>query len=372
MLKKYKYNQKLITIIILLFIISIISIYSSQIYLSKTLGNLSIKQTLWYLVGTVLTIIILKLDNSFFYEKALPIYILNILMLFFLLIFAPNINGSKCWFIIPKLGSIQPSEFMKISLIIIEAKIIDKYHSKRKEKKTKDELILIIKLFITFLIPTILTFLEPDTGACIIYLLITITLLFTSNINFKWFKYLIIITIIGLTTFLFLYFYKQETFIKLLGTSFFYRMDRIINWNNKKGMQLENSIISISTSKLLGHGFNKAPIYLPEAGTDFIFTIFTSCFGLLGSIILITIITILDITLISSSIKSNNYFNKYLLIGISTILIYQQIQNISMTIGLLPIIGITLPFISYGGSSIISYMISFGIILNSTKEKRLI
>ena len=125
-------------------------------------------------------------------------------------------------------------------------------------------------------------------------------------------------------------------------------------------MQLENSITAIASSGFIGHGFNNTPIYFPEAGTDFIFTVFSSNFGLIGSIILIIIILFLDLHIIKLGIQTKNNNNKYIISGITAIIFYQQIQNIAMTIGLLPITGITLPFISYGGSSLIAYMILIG------------
>ena len=134
-------------------------------------------------------------------------------------------------------------------------------------------------------------------------------------------------------------------------------------------MQLNNSIISISSSGIFGHGINNRPIYFPELQTDFIFASFTSCFGLLGSIILIMAIFIFDKEIINIAKNKKENIYKYILSGICSVLIYQQIQNISMTIGLLPITGITLPFISYGGSSLISFMILIGIVLNIQKNK---
>ena len=129
-------------------------------------------------------------------------------------------------------------------------------------------------------------------------------------------------------------------------------------------MQLNNSLISIGSSGFLGHGFNKTPMYFPEAGTDFIFTVFASNFGLLGCIFLITFFLIFDIYLINITKNIYSIQDKYTIIGILSVIFYQQIQNIGMTIGLLPITGITLPFISYGGSSLLSYMILLGIIIN--------
>ena len=134
-------------------------------------------------------------------------------------------------------------------------------------------------------------------------------------------------------------------------------------------MQLENSIAAIGSAGLFGHGFNKTPIYFPESSTDFIFAVFASNFGLIGVIILLGIIIFFDLNIYFLKDKKIEDTNKYIIAGILGMLLFQQIQNIGMTLGLLPITGITLPFISYGGSSLLSYMLLVGIILNISMRK---
>lgn len=366
--KKIILDKTLILYVSIFAIISLISIYSASMYLSKTLGNLVLKQAMWYAVGILFIFIIYKLKISFFIKISPYIYLFNIILLLGLLFVGPVINGSRCWYIIEGIGSFQPSEFMKISLVLIEAYIIDKFSS--KEKNTKNEFKLIALIFIVFLIPSILTFLEPDTGAVIIYFIITLLMLFISGIRLRWFITGISTLIIIVASFLAFFFLKQDMFIKIFGSDFFYRIDRVINWQNGSGMQLENSLAAIGSSGILGHGFNKTPLYFPEAGTDFIFSVYASNFGLIGSCIFILLVMLFDIHLIKVGMNSKNIY-KYIISGILGIFIYQQIQNISMTLGLLPITGITLPFISYGGSSLLSYMILIGFVMSIYNEKEL-
>ena len=150
----------------------------------------------------------------------------------------------------------------------------------------------------------------------------------------------------------------------------FYRFDRIFDWSNASGMQLENSIISIGSSGYFGHGISNILLYFPEGHTDFIFASFASIYGLMGMFILIASIVWFDVLLIKTKTREARY--KYVIAGMCGALFYQQIQNISMTIGLMPITGITLPFISYGGSSLISYMILLGIVLCIRKDIRVV
>ena len=364
-LTKFKLNKSLIICVFIFMIISIVTIYSAMTYLPDYLGNLAFKQFMWYLVGFFMIIIVNKISVENIYHFNWYIYITSILLLAILLVIGEPINGSKCWFTIPKIGSIQPSEFAKISLILTVSIITENWAKRiRKVPTLKEEIILLAKIFIIWLIPSFLTFLEPDTGAVFIYSIIVIAILFVSPLRKRWFILAMILIGIGLGSFLFLYFLKKDIFVNIFGTELFYRIDRLLDWKNGTGMQLENSLTSIGSSSILGHGYNKTPIYFPESGTDFIFAVYASNFGLLGSIFLIVIILYFDITIIKIAKNASNITEKFTAVGILGILVYQQIQNIGMTLGILPITGITLPFISYGGSSLLSYMLMIGILLN--------
>ena len=361
-------KNRIIYIYLLLFMfISYFSIYKAKDYTSSALGELYNKQIIWYLLGFFLMYLISKANIKKILNIAIPFYIIINVLLLLLLKYGVNINNTKAWF---NLGivNIQPSELMKVSLILMNAKIIDNFYNNNTKIKQKKEFKLIITLFIVTLIPSILTFLEPDTGAVICYFVITISMLFISGINKKWFIYLFIFFIITISIIFYIYYNNENLFINLFGSSLFYRIERIINWNSKVGMQLNNSLISIGSSGLFGH--YSVPIYYPESTTDFVFTSFSSSSGLITTIIFLTIIMSFDIFIINQIKNIKILKHKYLVFGITSLIIYGQIQNIAMTIGLLPIIGITLPFISYGGSSIITYLLLMGIIINILNQKK--
>ena len=367
-ISKYKVELNIIIPIIIFFIISIISIYSAKELLSAEYSNLWFKQIVWYSIGIILAYSTMTVSNKFLYHHAYIFYIIGVLSLLLVLFFGVNINNATCWFKIPFLGTLQPSEFMKIFLIITLSRMISDFNETYKNHDIKDELVFIIKVLIIVFIPSILTFIEPDTGAVIMYLVITFIMLFVGGLKKRWFILTIAIITIFLAIFFGIYYLNQDLFIDIFGTSFFYRMDRITNWSSSSGMQLENSLIAIGSSGITGHGINNTPIYFPEMQTDFIFAVFASNTGLIGSILLIIVIVFFDLTLISYSSKSSTEEDKYTIGGIIGVLLFQQIYNISMTIGLLPIMGITLPFISYGGSSLLSYMLLLGIIFNISNE----
>ena len=367
-ISKYKVELNIIIPIILFFIISIISIYSTKRLLTAEYSNLWIKQSIWYIIGIILAYSVMAIGNKFLYNNAYIFYIIGVILLALVLPFGITVNNATCWFKIPFIGTIQPSEFMKIFLIIILSRMINDYNETYKNPDSITELKFILKVLLIVFIPSVLTFIEPDTGAVIMYLIITFIMLFVSGIRKRWFILTIGLFIIIIGGVLAIYYINQDIFIKIFGTSFFYRMDRITNWHNASGMQLKNSLIAIGSGGTMGHGINKTPIYLPEMQTDFIFAVFASNTGLIGSLILILIIIMFDLTLISYSNKVLDTTDKYSIGGIIGVLIFQQIYNISMTIGLLPIMGITLPFISYGGSSLLSYMLLLGMIFNISNQ----
>lgn len=365
---KIRTNIKLILPLIIFAIISIISIYSAQNMLSESYNDLYIKQILWYLLGFICVIIFSKKKINFIFDKPYILYFLGILSLILVLFLGTESNGAKCWFKIPGIGSVQPSEFMKIFLILVLAYELNKYTDKQYQRTFKTEIKIILKCFFITLLPSILTFLEPDTGIVFIYFAIMIVMLFVFGIRYRWFIICTSIMTILISIFLFLFFKEQELFINIFGTNFFYRMDRLLDWSNGSGMQLTNALAATGSAGLLGYGINNTPIYFPEPQTDFIFSVFASNFGFFGSIILLLSLIYFDMQIIKIAINSSKQY-KYIIAGIIAMLIFQQIQNIGMNIGLLPITGITLPFISYGGSSLISYMIIFGIILNIANKK---
>lgn len=367
-ISKFKVENSILVPIILFGIISVLSIFCTKSLLGEEFQNYWIKQIIWYGIGFFLAYVMMIFGNKFLYNNAWWFYVFGVLSLVLVLFFGIERNNATCWFKIPFIGTIQPSEFMKVFLIIILARLIHDFNEKYMEPTIKEEFFFLVKVFILVLIPAILTFIEPDTGAVIIYFVITLVMLFIGGIRKRWF--ILMFMIIGgvLGTGAFIYIYNQELFIDIFGTSLFYRIDRLTNWSNSSGLQLTNSLIAIGSAGIFGHGFNQTPIYFPEMQTDFIFAVVASNFGLLGACLLVLLIIFFDINLIHTVSKTIDFTDKYAIGGIIAVLLFQQVQNIGMTIGLLPIMGITLPFISYGGSSLLSYMLLVGMIFNVSNE----
>ena len=343
---KKKYLTIIFLIIIMLF--SIYNLYNSKVML-KSYSNYYIKELIWWVIGFLVIIISSRLNLDIIFKKSKYLYVLGIILLVITHFFGITINGSTSWL---KVGfvSIQPSEFMKIPLILSLRSISLRNYSNIE---------YFIYALVLTLIPSIIVFMEPDTGAVIIYFLIFITFIFMRKYN-KWF-YIIsaLLLFCIILIFIYLYLFQRDLFIKVFGTTLFYRIDRITNFLNRDGYQRNQALASLRSSKLFGRG---ELIYFPESTTDFAFTFLVSQIGIIPGIIFLIIYSLLIIIL--NSIKTD----KYIKVAFITIISFQFIINVLMNIGFFPIIGITLPFLSYGGSSLLSYIILIMLILKKVSN----
>jgi len=334
--------------------ISVITLYSVRSILPSEYDNIYIKQLIFYFFSFI---IFNKVkSNKFIFNHLFTIYIVLNLILLFLLLFGKPINNAKCWLIIPFIGTIQPSEFMKILLVIMSSFIL-----------TGNFKYKFFKVFLVFIIPAILTFLEPDTGLVIIYAIGFLTTLFCYQKNSKILIYSIIFIILICLIILIIYYKNQNLLINIFGSSIFTKINRIINWKNQDGYQLNNALIAMGSTGT-NINFNNINNYFPEAHNDFIFASIASSFGYFLAVVFLLIILSFDLFLIKIASFFENKTNKIMITSFTAMIIYQQIQNIGMNIGIFPITGITFPFISYGGSSLLSYVLILTIIKN-LKEK---
>ena len=334
--------------IIILSLIGIVCIFCSKSIISNYDIFLK-KQIIYLLIGIFLLVVLYKMNFIIINKYSLVFYVISILLLIYVLFFGSVINGSRSWISLFGL-SFQPSEFVKIALVLCFNKYIKSRYG-------------LLKCFILLLIPSILTFLQPDTGTVIFYLVIFFSIFVSIGLKKRYYFLLFGLSLLCIGIYFYLYFFQSDLFINVFGTSFFYRTDRIINFASGSGYQIENALIGIGNGGLFGN-LTKYVIYIPEAITDFMFANSLIVIGFIGGLAIILLFFYIDVCLIKD-IKCCN--NKYFIIGLLGVFLYQQIQHIYMNIGLLPITGITLPFVSYGGSSLISYFILFGILFNIKK-----
>lgn len=314
-----------------LILIPIIILFTISI--SYLPSSLKVKQLIWSLLGLFLCILISKIKFKKILKYSIVYYIISILLLVLVLILNNFTNGSRGWLNL-KVFSFQPSELMKIALIITSIK----YYKK----------INIWLLLIIYIIPMILIFLEPDTGGVLLEGIILLYFLFKKIDNKQILKLLLIICLL-IITIIGVYLYNKDIFIKIVGPSIFYRLDRITNFLNDDSIQTTNALISIATGNTL---------YFPEMFNDFFIAYILSKNIIMIIPILLSTIVLLFLLKWKNTELSNCSF--YLIF-------FQCYWNIAMNLKLVPVIGIPYLFLSYGGSHIITSMMLIGLILNDKK-----
>ncbi len=340
----------------ILLLLSVLNMYGAS-FTTKLYSKALARELLWIVVGFIAMFLTYQANTKFLKRHARLFYWLGNCLLLLVLFFGRNVNGATSWF---KIGpiSFQPSELVKPLFALYLATVLG--------HKSKNHFQLFLKAcFITF-IPSILIFLEPDTGVVLMYMLLALGMVLTSSIPKRYTFFILSLGITFLALFFSLYFLNGELFTELFGVSFFYRMDRLLSFKNSSSYQLEQALIGIGSSGLFGFGLTSKKIYIPEATTDFVFALSICNFGYLVGILIVTLYiwVLYKLYKIASSTKDST--DKCLVMGILFMMSFQVFEHILMNLGLTPITGITLPFLSYGGSSLLSYFILFGLALKTT------
>lgn len=315
-------------------------------------------QGIFFLAGIVLMNALLKIDYSVYQKHANKI--LGICFLLLVLVLIPGIgtvrNGSRSWFGLGGFG-IQPSEFAKIGLIIYVSKYLANHRKEMRDiKKGVLPILMVIGVFF------LLIMLEPDFGTAMVIVLTLVCMIFVSGVKVS--------------------FFVKVGFMGLLGIVGLilvapYRMARIVSFLNPwtdplgSGFQIIQSLYAIGPGGLLGQGFlnsHQKHFYLPEPQTDFIFSIISEEFGFLGVLIVVSFFFFLFYRSLKISMRTEDAFGKYLSFGLAFGILIQAVLNLCVVVGLIPVTGVTLPFLSYGGSSLLVSMASIGIILNVSRK----
>ena len=360
-LNRKKYDQCLFLGVIALTLFGLLMIYSSSSVWANFKFNDSFyymkQQSLFLITGIILMIIISKINYKLYEKKAN--LILGVCLLLLILVLIPGIgsvrNGSRSWFGIGSFG-IQPSEFAKLGIIIFTSRYLSKSNKFIKSyKKGVFPILLIMVLFFGLIM------LQPDMGTSMVLAVSIISLLFISGVNMKFFYLSGILGLIGII-------------ILILIAP--YRMDRITSFINPwsdplgTGFQIIQSLYAIGPGGLLGSGFLNSiqkHFYLPEPQTDFIFSIIAEEFGVLGAFFVVGLFSFILYRGVEIALNTKDSFAKYLAFGLIFQITFQTLMNLMVVIGLIPVTGVTLPFISYGGSSLLISLISMGILLNISR-----
>ena len=353
-----KLDLSLIIGIILISLFGLIMIYSSSYVWAEYKFNDPYKfvrtQGIFLAIGYILMLVISNIDYMKYLNKANIIF--GVCFLLLILVLIPGIgtvrNGSRSWFGIGGFG-IQPSEFTKLALIIFTSKYLS-----HNEKILKDIKHGVFPILLVLMLVFGLIMLQPDFGTGVIIVMTIVVLLFVSGVNISFFVKIGILGVLGIVGLIIIAPYRMKRIVSFLNP-----------WSDPlgSGFQIIQSLYAIGPSGLLGKGWGKSiqkHFYLPEPQTDFIFAIISEELGVL-------VVTGLFLLIISRgfkiAIKCEDKFGKYIAFGITFGISFQAILNLMVVVGLIPVTGVTLPFLSYGGSSLLISMISIGILLNVGK-----
>ena len=354
-----KIDKILLISVIILSLFGLLMIYSSSSIWATYKYNDPYKylksQAIFLILGYFIIFITSKVDYHLYKKYSNHILIISIILLILVLI--PGIgtirNGYRSWFGIGSFG-IQPSEFAKLGLIIFTSK----YLTRNKIKDIKSSvlpILLIVLLIFGFIM------LQPDFGTGVIIVITIVALLFVSGVNMSFFIKIGLLGLIGVVILVIIAPYRLERITSFLNP-----------WKDPlgSGFQIIQSMYAIGPGGLLGMGLGNSiqkHFYLPEPQTDFIFSIISEELGFAGILIVTTLFITIIYRSITISIKQEDNFAKYLSFGITFSLAFQTLLNLMVVVGLIPVTGVTLPFLSYGGSSLLISLVSIGIVLNISK-----
>lgn len=375
-----KLDLSIIYILVAFCIISILAIHGIQhtgLYGSQKLG---LKQGINYVIGALFLLAFAYLDTDQIERLAWPLYIVSFLAVLALPVLptsiVPNILGARRWIIIPFLGTLQPSEFLKVFLLILSSHIAIKHNAIYLTRTTRSDFWLIGKLLLVTVPPALIVYKEPDTGMPLLFIAGCMAIILVSGVRNKIVIPLTLIPIGLVFGLAYIYFaFPNIFFHTLLPHLSPHQQARIIGWlspggNGAQAYQTDQSLMAVGSGELFGKGLGSGSVYVPEKNTDFIFSAISEEGGFIAATVVVTLFFLLlyRITIIGQLTESA--FGSYLCSGVLVIFTLQIFQNIGMTVGLMPVKGISLPFLSYGGSSIFSNMILMGIILSIRKDYR--
>lgn len=346
-------------------VLCILAVGALTLYSAVTVGsgapqtNIFYKQLSWYLISFVVMAIVVIVDYHLIYKWAYVIYAGSVILLIAVLIVGDTISGSQRWL---PLGpfSLQPSELAKVAIIIV----LSRYFSKVKSIAGFNFKDLLPAAALVGL-PFLLILKQPDLGTSLMLLLIAGCIAFVAKIE----KTTFIVLVVAALFFGVVLFFTLED----------YQMTRVSIFLNPgqdplgAGYHIIQSKIAIGSGMLLGKGYLHGPQnaldFLPEEHTDFIFAVLAEEWGLVGSALVLLFFLMLIFGSINAALKSKDPFCVLLASGVASLIFWQVFINICMTMGLMPVVGVPLPFISYGGSSLLTMSIAVGLVLNVSMRR---
>lgn len=361
-----------------LMVISLVAIYTAQPLLAEKIQviNFTMKQLQWYVIGFIAMTFVVLIDYEQLKRLHWYFYGLGIMALVGLIPLrdtplVPEIKGAYGWYILPVIGQVQPAEFMKFFLIISLAAVISE-HNARYIRHERDGLLLFKMVGLT-LLPLALVIIQPDLGIGLILCVILASSMLLSGLNWRWLLTLFGAFGLAVITFFYLFYFQNDFLAKFFPG---HAMNRIMAWlqpfefADDLSYQLVQSINAIGSGQMFGVGYGKLQVSVPELHTDFIFTTISAHYGFIGAAVVLIVLFLFVYRMIQIALESADLFGTYIVTGYVAMLTFQIFQNIGMTVGVLPITGLPLPFVSYGGSTMIVNLIGLGLIMAIASQSR--
>ena len=341
------------------------------------------QQLAWIALGIIFSFVVMFFNTKFLWQSTPYLYGLGLaLMILPLVFYNPSLvaaTGAKNWVSFSGYTLFQPSEFMKISYILMLAYVIVMFTKKYKDKERTIGLdFLLIFWMIIFTIPVlVLLALQSDLGTAMVFVAIFAGLVLLSGVSWKIIIPVLVSVVSAIAGFLAIFITKDgRTFMHQLGMPT-YQINRILAWLNPfdyaqtTTYQQAQGQIAIGSGGVFGQGYNVSNLLIPVRESDMIFTVIAEDFGFIGSVVVIALYLLLIYRMLKITLQSNNQFYTYISTGFTMMLLFHIFENIGAVTGLLPLTGIPLPFISQGGSAIISNLIGVGLLLSMSYQTHL-
>lgn len=372
----------LIIPVILLIITGFVAIYIATIHdYPDNIVQVMLQQVAWVVIGLGIAFAVMLFSTEFLWKVSPFLYVLGlILMILPLFFYSPAIvesTGSKNWITIGNTTLFQPSEFMKISYILLLSEVALWFHGRYPEQSVRNDLKMLASFLLVILPILILLGLQKDIGTAMVFLAIFIGMSFLSGVSWKIVLTVFWVSVVSFLTFIAVFLWEPgREFLYHMGMDT-YQINRISAWlkpfdfASSIAYQQTQSMLSIGSGGIFGKGFSVLELAVPVRESDMIFTVIAENFGFMGSVVTLSLYLLLIYRMILITLESNNQFYTYISTGFIMMILFHIFENIGAAIGILPLTGIPLPFISQGGSSLISNLIGVGLVLSMAYQNHM-
>lgn len=375
-------DYSIILPVLILLLIGLVSVFiATNFDYPKNLVQVMSQQVLWIFLGSVLAFVVMLFNTEFLWKVTPWLYIFGLgLMVLPLVFYSPTLvasTGAKNWVSIGSVTLFQPSEFMKISYILFLSRIGVWAKQGKEVTELKDDWLLLFQYMAVTLPVLGLLVLQGDMGTALVFLAILAGIIVVSGISWRIILPAVLAFSASIALFIIVFItdWGKEALLKLGVQT--YQINRISAWLDPFAyadgiaFQQTQGMISIGTGGIYGKGFNHLDLNVPVRESDMIFTVIAEDFGLVGGGLVLLTYLFLIYRMLRVTFKSNNRFYTFISTGFIMMIVFHIFENIGAAVGILPLTGIPLPFISQGGSSLISNLIGVGLVLSMAYQTNL-